>query len=536
MSGPVREFVFPTQRGYRRRILTLILIVGFLLSGILCWHLLKLEEGIMRSAFRETAKDRLNIIASNFQANLEVVTVLRSLFESSDDVSAEEFGTFTKMLLSRHPSILALEWAPRVTDDQRPAYEASMVAAQPNFRIRDKERDETLTPSESRAVYYPVTFIEPRDDMNLKVIGMDLMSGDIRRTTLMESSTINSLAVSEPVQLLQTEGVSRDGVFCCIPFSGHETPHHPDGYLVGLFQLHRILDAGHKELGPFNAEFSISDITSGSKKTVYEVGRKSMALDDKHLRASITADVGNRKWRFEAKGHPRDFAHLQTENPLVALSSGVAMTLLLAYLYVVLGTRSHFAEEQVAIKTRELLELNQKLDALARTDGLTGLLNRRALNEAVDAEIDRSRRNAKPVSVLMADLDHFKRVNDTYGHATGDLVLKAFAALMKKRLRITDVIGRYGGEEFCIVLPETGPTEALTIAEELRRDLEKTPLETNSVEPPLRVTCSLGVASDKGSGAKARELLVAADKALYAAKEAGRNRVMLSTAPGVAAV
>lgn len=166
-----------------------------------------------------------------------------------------------------------------------------------------------------------------------------------------------------------------------------------------------------------------------------------------------------------------------------------------------------------------------QLDALARTDALTGLPNRREILDRFQQEHARSQRAGHALSLIVIDLDHFKRVNDTHGHAAGDAVLRAFAEVAGESLRRMDVCGRTGGEEFLVLLPETGLDDARAVAERLREALATRVVQHGG--HALRVTASLGVASHPARSAPtpAEELLRRADDALYAAKAAGRDRV-----------
>lgn len=164
----------------------------------------------------------------------------------------------------------------------------------------------------------------------------------------------------------------------------------------------------------------------------------------------------------------------------------------------------------------------EALRELATTDGLTGLLNRRRFMEMGEAEIERTKRTGRPVSLIMFDVDHFKKVNDTRGHDVGDVVLVALARAATGALRAVDVLGRLGGEEFAAILPETGLEEAAAVAERLRRAVADMGLAPNGEPQP--VTISLGVVL--GLGAETLDdLLKRADTALYRAKSAGRDRV-----------
>ncbi len=170
---------------------------------------------------------------------------------------------------------------------------------------------------------------------------------------------------------------------------------------------------------------------------------------------------------------------------------------------------------------------NQRNRILSITDALTGAYNRRYLMEQLPRELERCRRYAYPLSVLMCDVDHFKQINDMRGHAAGDEVLQQFAARTQKSIRSTsDWVARYGGEEFLVILPETSHDGALHVAEKLRDLISATPFATRNGDCP--VTASFGVASTGPNGPdislKVDKLIRAADECLYQSKQEGRNR------------
>jgi two-component system, cell cycle response regulator len=176
----------------------------------------------------------------------------------------------------------------------------------------------------------------------------------------------------------------------------------------------------------------------------------------------------------------------------------------------------------------ELIEAREKLRIQATHDPLTGVWNRRAILEMLGNELARSRRDGLPVAVAIADLDYFKRINDTYGHVVGDMVLCEAVNRMRALLRPYDAIGRYGGEEFLIVLPSCTSQDAFRLAERLRVGISQEPVDIHG--GTVDITSSLGVAaSDAIALLDATALINAADAALYRAKAGGRNRVELAT-------
>lgn len=184
---------------------------------------------------------------------------------------------------------------------------------------------------------------------------------------------------------------------------------------------------------------------------------------------------------------------------------------------------------QLKIKTLQdhLKEQNRKLEELSNTDPLTQLANRRFLMKALEKEFHRSQRNGNALALVMADIDHFKKINDSYGHQEGDVVLKAVAGAIAEDLREYDLAARFGGEEFALVLPETALTKAIHVAERVREKVARLALAG-----PLRgqqVTISLGVVAHPHKQVKTvDDLIRMADDALYGAKREGRNRVVIA--------
>jgi diguanylate cyclase (GGDEF)-like protein len=169
--------------------------------------------------------------------------------------------------------------------------------------------------------------------------------------------------------------------------------------------------------------------------------------------------------------------------------------------------------------------LVRRLDNAAQTDGLTGLWNHAAFWRRLQAEDARARRNTSSYTVLMLDVDHFKKLNDTYGHQTGDAVLRRMAEILGNRVRGSDVLARYGGEEFAVLLPDTAQAQGADVAEKLRRLLAV-----------AGISVSIGVADNADDTARPDEVVGAADAALYEAKLAGRARVRSAPPPGTTAL
>jgi diguanylate cyclase (GGDEF)-like protein len=196
---------------------------------------------------------------------------------------------------------------------------------------------------------------------------------------------------------------------------------------------------------------------------------------------------------------------------------GLPLSMVAAAILIALGVADRLREQRLALTDAE---------RLAQTDPLTGVLNRRSLVERLEAACTRAHARGLPIALLFIDLDHFKQINDSYGHAAGDACLKAVIAPIQAELRQSDVIGRYGGEEFVVILSSADVVAAGPIAERIR--MRVADVSVPGFGEPVRVTCSIGVATSDTLGLWGEHLIASADAAVYAAKRSGRNRVKIA--------
>lgn len=190
-------------------------------------------------------------------------------------------------------------------------------------------------------------------------------------------------------------------------------------------------------------------------------------------------------------------------------------------------SKAQLRRKRYADNLKESLQ-NEMMAAVK--DDLTGLYNRRYADQHIEKQLSRSRMNGAPLSVLLLDIDRFKSVNDTYGHAAGDLVLIAFAKRVSEELRGVDLVCRFGGEEFLVITPDADQEEASDIAERVRKAVARFSFDIGT-DNPLAVTVSIGVAEWGGDPEKAASMIARADEALYASKNHGRNRVTIAAKP-----
>ena len=268
--------------------------------------------------------------------------------------------------------------------------------------------------------------------------------------------------------------------------------------------------AGHIRVGVNSGVMAI--VAFGIALDLYRHGRDSLGLRWPLLLSLPVLLAGG---AFAARGLRAWFAPGAV---LAEMTVSSGLNVASAFAYVVLALSFH-ATLMVMVVARLVVDLQR----LSRCDGLTGLLNRRALEEALALQVRRGRRNGEPFCVLMLDADHFKRINDRFGHAVGDLALKHLSSLLLDHMREVDRLARFGGEEFLVLLPGLTMPSALPVAERLRAVIAAAPLQHADAVIPLSV--SIGIAEWAGAGEDSSRLLVRADAALYQAKRSGRDQV-----------
>jgi diguanylate cyclase (GGDEF)-like protein len=298
----------------------------------------------------------------------------------------------------------------------------------------------------------------------------------------------------------------------------------PVGIAMHLLVLGATLVASYIGLSPENGSIRIGTFSAAlalmAVMIAYDL--RAYARDELHLRwpwlmslPGLLAAIAFAARGVRAVAWPRTVATEMTTDS--ALNVGSAFS----YMVIVLA----FHATLIAVVVGRLLA---DLRHRSKHDGLTGLLNRRAIEEGIEAQIRRSLRSGEAFSVLMLDLDHFKSVNDRFGHAVGDQALKHVAAVLKAGVRGVDDIGRIGGEEFVALMPGASLEAAGPVAERLRAQLAAQPVPLDASSVP--VTISIGIAQWSGKAEDMSRLLVRADTALYRAKQQGRDRVIAANA------
>lgn len=300
--------------------------------------------------------------------------------------------------------------------------------------------------------------------------------------------------------------LSWDGSFSMMTVPGETTGRMTDDQLTGRYKRHRF------------ARVEMLPVEVNGAKLAMLTGRTFPAV----VKTADSQGDLLKVWSF--KELP-ELERIRTEGAwtLLALFTGggtVIASVLAAWVHF---GRSREHQAEIARINAELVKLNEELSVQARYDALTGCASRRHFFDELAGELKRAARFGLPCSLAILDIDHFKAVNDLYGHAAGDTLLVHFSRCVAECLRSSDLLGRIGGEEFVLLLPQTDLAGARELAERVRRVVEQTPAE--SPEAVLRCTASIGVAQWAGDAESAEDLVARADNAMYEAKRGGRNRV-----------
>lgn len=321
----------------------------------------------------------------------------------------------------------------------------------------------------------------------------------------------------------------------------------PDVIDAGTLAAREITSIDFAALTLFDPKLRVHEIRSvrgeGEEALIgrrfrHNAGLVSMVLENRHPLPYRGEYDARRQLVFDKGAAPPSLPSLMVL-PLVVRDRPLGT--------LVLGSKRAGVFNDAARSTLEVLashmavslegaRMMRRLEELATMDGLTGLLNKRAMLETADQKIRAAKRFHRELSVVITDIDHFKRVNDTYGHDVGDVIIKGLADILRRAKRDTDAVARFGGEEFVIICEETGPEGAVQLAERVREELKRTsfvarPAGTDGPAQSIEVTCSVGVATFPHAGDSWEELFRAADEALYASKRGGRDR---TTVHGVA--
>jgi diguanylate cyclase (GGDEF)-like protein len=501
--------------------------IGLLLSLIAAHAVGRWEQRVTKVEFEGVASTELIVMQNGVNEYLSRLGALRTLFESAnEDVTRSEFEVFVGRLFENHSGILRVGWLPKVNRKERADYEAAAVSdGVAGYEIKSLAPDGGLSPAPQSNEYFPVFFsTEPKTSL---VYGVDYSTDPMRWATLQRARDNDAIAVM-PTRLFYDLKGGNHGVLVSVPIyvKGTSRTDVADrrrnlaGYVVGIFDVAHLLisirtataassdiaiDAYPPDLGrSAGPEYgSIPDYSSAPQTSQ---SRQAFATGPGW---SGMLRIGDATWRVHAIPAARGRLTARYDRAMITLVAGLIVT---GFAIVYLGLASRNSR-QIAMTNRRVLEL-------AQTDILTGLPNRASFLEQLEGVNSCGRGGA--FSILMLDLDRFKNVNDSLGHAAGDALLQQVAHRLKSTLRGTDVLARFGGDEFAVVQAECDDQRAGSI--DLATRISKLIAEPFLL-PGHRVEIgtSIGIAMAPEHGSDQEQLLKKADLAMYRSKSAGRN-------------
>src|ERR1700681_4672467 len=482
------------------------------------------EDRVGIREFHSVAENQAGLLQNGINEYMSRLVALRALFASSShEVSRSEFEIFAERILRDQTAIQSVSWVPRVPHTERAARErAAIDDGIPGYQIKavGLGPDGSLAPSPERDEYFPISYSTEKPKTS-PVFGIDLASERMRRETLERAGRNNQPATFADFRL-HTGAGDRFGFIVVLPLYRQDLPSDTEeerkrnliGFVQGAFQtsvmIETILAAAPKPVGIDVFLFSTSADPTAPPVNIY-ASRLRAAPATPATQAALMAgtywsgelSAGDGRWTLVGVPAPGGSFGIGHDRAWIILIAGLLVSgLVVAYLW---------ASGRYA----------RRVEVLALTDPLTALANRRAFLDRLTIAFAASRRGASPFAVHFLDLDDFKDVNDTLGHAIGDALLRQVVERLKNTVRPTDLVARFGGDEFAILQADASdPVAAATLAARIGTSLAA-PFEIEGHD--VRITASIGISPYSADVAGPAAMMIQADLALYRAKGDGRN-------------
>ncbi len=566
----------PLWRERRRRLFLPMVIVMAL--AVMAFHGTGWRESQdRRDELRQVGEAIARDLGNRLHTHREVLSALRHFIEAKPELSFAEFERFTRASLADNPDLLALNFNPLVSGAERDAFEARMSQQVPSgsFRILERDQERRPIPAGARPEYVPVTYLVPWE-RNQAALGYDNLSEPVRRAATERARASRHLAVAAPLALVQ-EDTRHVGMLEMLPVENLTAPDAEGrprllGFVVGVVRVDQLIALATQGKIPDGLRLRVSasrDQTMATSPSPAPLAGETLlyppvaepgppVLADSGARWQGPLRVGDQDWTLVLTATP---AYLQQHRSWAAWGIGMVGLLFAALLQILLlgfTGRTYLSQRQNAAleaeiterklaeqalraseqryrelnaalegkveeRTAALRDANAELNRLATTDSLTGAWNRRYFEQAAASEIARHDRYGEArLALVLFDLDHFKRINDQHGHPVGDQVLVELTQRVRHRLRATDILARWGGEEFVVLLPHCDRDQAVTLAEKLRHLIAAEPFPGAG-----SLTASFGVAPYRAEETLAT-WIQRVDEALYAAKADGRDQVRVA--------
>jgi len=522
-----------------------VLVVGLITSlfifGVINGH----ETDIAESDFQTLARNLVEQLEQEIRQSAQETNQLAALIGHNGDLERQVFSDFATGFIAHNPAIMALEWAPRVPNSMRHSFEQMEAKNYPGFQIAQFRSGVGLLKADERPVYFPVRFIEPWVG-NDSAHGFDMGSNPDRERMLEQAAEQNGLVMSSAIRILQ-DAQGRFGFIVAVPVfdvgserkTGLDNNEALLGFAIGMYQFQGLVEALLASQAHNFGRFDLYQVLDdGYERLVYSHAADNAELGDLDFTSALQFTVGGKHWKTVVQDSADAYSVSRSWLAYVFLALGLLISFLLLErmffirrdAHILADSKSKLQAESVRRRALEdeLQALREEIDLLSFNDPLMSIPNRRHFESYLETEWKRMVRTGKPLSLIIADIDHFRAYNDRYGHAEGDDCLRTIAATFEQcARRPSDLVARFGGEEFAVLLPETQAVDALNIAQKLRRRVEGLHIETEMSDVSPYVTISLGTYTiDNANGDNANTLIFMAEQALYQAKLGGRDQVI----------
>jgi diguanylate cyclase (GGDEF)-like protein len=497
-----------------------------LFVAVSAWFVVSVwEERLARAKFNDVAQDYAEALQNGLNEYLGKILAVRAFYDASNDVNEREFALFTHQILDGQTGKMRILWCPRVIRDERAAFEREQIdRGVTGIGITNWTPNETLSRSPDRDEYFPVLYSTVSSNATA-TFGMDLNSEPVRSRAIQRARDENVIAAAQNLTLRNPIGGARRGFLFFAPVYRSGAPIETEeerhnnilGVVTGVFQTSAVMDAILSTAAlPQDYDLYLYPADAGSDAMPVYTRSPSGELAALKSQAGL---AGLPTWSGPVKAGTARWN-------LVAVPGGKTLTsyyrawLVFAAVILVFGAVVAYMWASLRHALR-LERANSKILALAQTDLLTSLANRRAFMKRLTMAFNASRRGASPFAVLYLDIDDFKDVNDTLGHAMGDLLLKEAVKRLKETVGAHDLVARFGGDEFAILMQgASDPTAAGALAARIVERLGE-PFDLGG--HGVHITSSIGIAVYSADVAGPEDLMVQADLALYGAKDEGRN-------------